>query len=121
MEFTRQEVEVWYVLPALRRELAKVFLAKGLPQKDVAEILGVSEPAVSQYLKSKRAKELIFDPVTKEEIKKSAERILSQSSSPMQEIENLCTNFRERKCLCKIHKKFAALSQNCKICLAKLK
>ncbi len=44
-----QEVEVWYILPAIRRELTRIMIELGTPQKDIAKILGITEPAVSQY------------------------------------------------------------------------
>ena len=52
-----QEVEVWYILPALRRELAKVMkFDRGQAQKTIARMLGVTEPAVTQYMLSKKDK-----------------------------------------------------------------
>jgi ribose 5-phosphate isomerase len=44
------EIEYWYVLPVLRRELAKSLKEIGqLKQKEIAKILGMSESAVRQY------------------------------------------------------------------------
>jgi len=54
-----QEVEVWYVIPAIKRELSKSMMKdNGLSQKNVATLLGVTEAAVSQYINSKRANEV---------------------------------------------------------------
>ena len=58
---TPQELEVWYILPAIRRELTISLKEEGLKQRQVAEILGVTEAAVSQYIKSKRAKAIKFN------------------------------------------------------------
>jgi predicted transcriptional regulator len=44
-----QEVEVWYVIPSIRRELALTMIEKGRTQKSIAKMLGVTEPAVTQY------------------------------------------------------------------------
>ena len=41
-------------LPVLRAVLAKELSSCGLNQKDVANILGISQPAVSQYLRDLR-------------------------------------------------------------------
>jgi predicted transcriptional regulator len=41
-------------LPVLRAALAKELAAGGMNQKDVAQILGISQPAVSQYLRDLR-------------------------------------------------------------------
>ena len=57
---TPQEIEVWYVLPAIRKEMAKVMADKGLKQVEIAEILGLTKSAVNHYLKQKRAKDVNF-------------------------------------------------------------
>ncbi len=53
-----QEVVVWYVLPAIRRELTRIMIQKKKPQKQIAKMLGVTEPAITQYKlkKSKRSR-----------------------------------------------------------------
>ncbi|MDD5502247.1 MAG: helix-turn-helix domain-containing protein [Candidatus Thermoplasmatota archaeon] len=48
------ELIVWYVLPSIRRDLATKLKKKGMAQKDIAEKLGITPAAVSQYLKSRR-------------------------------------------------------------------
>ena len=53
-----QEIEVLYILPAIRRELTIEMKKIGLEQKKIAEYLCVTEAAVSQYLNSKRASQL---------------------------------------------------------------
>jgi len=56
------ELIVWYVLPAIRREFARVLVKEfNLTQREAARKLGVTESAVSQYLKSKRGKEMKFN------------------------------------------------------------
>ena len=42
------EIVVWYVIPAIRSELAKDLLALGMKQKDVSELMDITQPAVSQ-------------------------------------------------------------------------
>ena len=66
MKVLPQEVEVWYLIPALRKEITKALIKDfGKNQREVSAILGVSEGAVSQYLSSKRGNELKF---SKEEL-----------------------------------------------------
>ena len=48
------EIVVWYVIPAIRSELAKELLNLGMKQKDVSEIMDITQPAVSQYSTDKR-------------------------------------------------------------------
>ena len=63
-----QEVELWYLIPALRREIAKILVKDyDLSQVEIAKILKITESAVSQYLKEKRGNELKF---TEKEIRK---------------------------------------------------
>ena len=53
------EVSVRIVLPAIRRELAKILHKEfGLSQTKIAKILGVSQSAISHYLKDLRGKTL---------------------------------------------------------------
>ncbi|MDD5112124.1 MAG: helix-turn-helix domain-containing protein [Candidatus Altiarchaeota archaeon] len=48
------EHAMWYVLPRIRAELARILIKRGLSQKDAAERLGITPAAVSQYLHKKR-------------------------------------------------------------------
>jgi uncharacterized protein len=51
-----QEIEVWYVIPAVRRELARILTSKhGLSYEKTGNVLGISKAAISQYQKNKRA------------------------------------------------------------------
>ncbi len=48
------ETAVWHILPAIRSEVAKELVKCGLSQKEISERLGITQPAVSQYVTSKR-------------------------------------------------------------------
>ncbi len=49
------ELIVWYVLPSIRRELARELVDKhDFSQAEVARRFGVTDAAISQYLKAKR-------------------------------------------------------------------
>ncbi|MEK6820210.1 MAG: transcriptional regulator, partial [Nanoarchaeota archaeon] len=51
-----QEIEVWYLIPAIRKELARILTKKyKLTFEKTGGILGISKAAVSQYLNKKRA------------------------------------------------------------------
>ena len=114
-----QEIEVRYILPAIRRELAKIFIQEhNLSQKEAANVLGLTEAAVSQYRHSKRAKEVVFSENVVEEIKKSAKHILSDKSKPrivaeMYRISNLT---KVRHILCDIHRAQSKSLEGCNIC-----
>ena len=64
-----QEIEVRYIIPAIRRELASLLIKEHYKtQKEAAKILGLTEAAISQYQHSKRAKEVVFSDSVKNEI-----------------------------------------------------
>jgi predicted transcriptional regulator len=47
---------IWYVLPKIRAGLAKELGRLGLNQQEIADELGLSQAAVSQYVTGKRGK-----------------------------------------------------------------
>ena len=115
-----QEIEVRYILPAIRRELARIFIQEHkLSQKEAANTLGLTEAAVSQYQHFKRAKEVIFSDSVVNEIRVSADRILAEKNTKqrliaeMYRISNLTT---VRQILCDIHRAQSKELENCNIC-----
>lgn len=113
-----QEVEVWYLIPSLRKEFARIFIKEHkMNQKEAAKVLGVTESAVSQYLKSKRANEIKFSKEEIKEIKKSVERTAKDKKQFMKELYRLCVLFKESKTICKIHmKKDSSIGKDCGVC-----
>ncbi|MEM4244967.1 MAG: helix-turn-helix domain-containing protein [Candidatus Nanoarchaeia archaeon] len=109
-----QELEVWYVIPALRREFAKLMIKKGLKQREVAKKLGVVESAVSHYIKSQRATIVKFDKKIKREIERAVDNLMKNKSSVMQEMQNMIMKIRKSGCLCKLHKQHV---KGCEVCM----
>ena len=114
-----QELEVWYVLPAIRRELAKVLISKHhLSQRNAASAIGITESAVSHYLKSKRGNDVVFDEDVLERINQSANNIVNDKSCVIKELQSVCTFFKKTGNLCKIHKQESTnLPCNCEVCV----
>ncbi|MCX8147209.1 MAG: transcriptional regulator [Candidatus Woesearchaeota archaeon] len=111
-----QELEVWFVLPAIRRELAKEMLGRGLKQKEIAYMLNTTEAAISQYIKHKRAKCFVFNKKIKKEIQKSAENIIKDKKTFVFEIQRILKFIKKDKCLCYLHRRFANMPKKCNIC-----
>ncbi|TFG31149.1 hypothetical protein EU528_06920 [Candidatus Thorarchaeota archaeon] len=141
-----QEVEVWYVLPAIRRELAKIMKTKTVPrvgedgkkkdhkvtQKEIAKMLGVTEPAITQYLLKKKGRRSRGDQVVIPErflveLNKSADNMINQyetrgSNEDMfevmtSEINRLIKVIRDDGAMCDIHRQFSAhVKDNCSAC-----
>lgn len=114
-----QEIEVWYVLPALRRELAKNFVkVHGLSQKKAASILSMTEAAISQYLGEKRGQDLKFNKEELTMISETANKILEDEKNLNKYLYELSVKFRGIDSVCKIHMKMdKSLPKDCKICM----
>src|SRR3989338_6554624 len=112
-----QELEVWYLLPAIRRELAKSLLKLELKQSEISRILGTSRAAITQYLKLKRASELEFNNVTLKEITNSAKIISKKPELLVEQIQRICKIAKQTKILCNIHKCNHLREECCEVCL----
>ncbi len=110
-----QEIEVWYVFPAIRREFAKELLIKGFSQKQIASKMGLTQAAVSQYIKSKRATNLVFEKEVKNEIKKAVNRFV-KTGNMVKEMLYLSGYIKKNMHICKIHKSFENIPKNCALC-----
>jgi hypothetical protein len=109
-----QEIEVWYIIPALRRELARELLKRGLRQREIARKLGVTDAAVSQYFSSKRGTEVKFNEGVIREVSAAADKIM-KGQPAMPEIQRLCRMCKSDGICCYIHKHQGA-PENCKVC-----
>ena len=113
-----QEIEVWYLIPALRRELAISFIKDyGLNQKKAAEILGITDAAISQYISLKRGNEIKFSKDEMNSIKKTAGEIVKNPSNVTGNIYKLSVSLRKSKAICGIHlSQDKSLGKDCDIC-----
>ena len=85
-----QEIEVWYILPALRREMAKIMIQDyRLSQRKAGQLLGITEAAVSQYLNEKRAKDVTFDKKTILLIKSCTKKVIDNQDELLNELYKL--------------------------------
>ncbi|MFE3845370.1 transcriptional regulator [Thermoplasmatota archaeon] len=98
MEQTPCEYIVWNGLPIIRKGIAESMINDyGLSQSETAEKLCVSPAAVSQYISGKRGKTTITDIEMREEINKSAERIIQQGDGTLgSEMCRLCKLFSSK-------------------------
>lgn len=102
-----QEIEVWYIIPSIRRELAKLFVGKyKLTQGNAAAILGVSEAAISQYLSKKRAGKFRLPKSMKKELEKSGSVIIKNKNLAVKEILRLLNVIKQKGCSCDACRKY---------------
>ncbi len=111
-----QELEVFFILPTIRKNLAKSLHELGLGQRRIAELLHLTEPAISQYLNNRRAKkEIPLTPEMQKEIKLVARR-LQKENNIMKEIQHLLKKMREQRITCKLCQSYLNTKEDCKIC-----
>ncbi len=111
-----QEIEVFFILPALRREFAMAMKLEGHSQKRIAQLLGVTEPAVSQYLNAKRATKVNFPPALKKSIGAASKRIVDERTL-IRETQQLLTEARRQFVTCQLHEELVPSLKNCRVCM----
>jgi predicted transcriptional regulator len=109
-----QEMEVWYILPAIRKELCLALKRKGLSQKEAAAKLGLTEAAISQYIKGKRG--AIDVSEFSKEFDKAAGRML-KGSHVVEEVQKILDLIKVSGFFCKLHCELdSSLPKSCNFC-----
>jgi predicted transcriptional regulator len=67
---------VWEVLPSIRAAIAEELIGKGLSQREVSRMLGISPPAVSQYVSKKRGCNMELGDEAKKSIEELADDLI---------------------------------------------
>lgn len=103
MHFLPQEIEVWYIIPALRREIAKCLIKDyNLSYDKTGDLLGVTKSAVSQYLKGKRAAKIILPKEVNPLIMKSCELMVSNKSDSVKETMKILDFLKQKGLACEV-------------------
>jgi uncharacterized protein len=118
------EIASQYLLPTLRALTAKTLMEKhGMTQQVAASKLGLTQSAISQYMRQLRGsniKILEKDKVIMEEVEKFASNIASGNLSSIGILDDfclICRAARRRKILCELHVKYFPDLKDCNICL----
>ncbi len=115
------EMVVWYVIPAIRSELAKDLLKLGMKQKDISELMDITQPAVSQYLTDKRGSGIQFNDDVKELISDFADDLYSGDAGKSDIISRtcaICKKIKTEDILCQLHQEKGDIPADCKACLS---
>jgi predicted transcriptional regulator len=92
------EAVVWDVLPSIRAAIADELVKRGLPQKEVSKILGITPPAVSQYVSKKRGYNIEFGAEIKAAISGLADDLVEKKvDNVVDRICEICRMIRENK------------------------
>jgi predicted transcriptional regulator len=114
-----QEVEVYYLLPAVRRELALALKDEGSDQKAIADLLHLTPAAVSQYINGKRGREIQLPSAFIARIKASARKVKDDASC-YAALQRLLKDANDSRVLCTIHQRMdKTLPQDCALCFAR--
>ena len=92
------EIIVWYVLPIVRKEMARELVEKhDFSQAEVARTFGVTDAAISQYLKRKRGDSTLIENAS------SYQRFIDEIYSSAKAIADNLTTFEDEICrICKV-------------------
>lgn len=117
------EIVVWYIIPSIRSKLAKELLNLGMKQKDISELLDITQPAVSQYISDKRGHEIEFDPIVEQYIKDMAKDMQTGKLQPIDLIPrfcHICKTIKTQEVLCQLHKEKVNIPEHCSVCMGSL-
>ena len=118
------EVVAQYVLPTMRALIAKKLMEKyKLTQQNAALKLGLTQSAISQYMRNLRGskiKSIEKDENINKEIEIFVDRIASGDLDSLKTLDafcSICKLIRKKKLLCSIHIKLFPELKDCRICL----
>lgn len=109
-----QEIDMYYLIPAIRRELVFGMKNAGLSQSNISKRLGLTEAAISQYLSNKRAVKIKFSSKIKKMIFDLATKINCKEDS-MKVILKVLTLNEIKAIKCKIHMRELGIKE-CNLC-----
>ncbi len=121
---TPYDIAVKSVIPALRGMIAKELVRHNYTQVQIAEMLDVTQPAVSKYLSSKRGTAIHFDG--REDVVGSVRKLSKQlaekkvsSFDLMRQITEMCNYVLQKGYVCELHfyHEPELRDQNCTICM----
>ena len=79
---------VWDMLPCIRAAIAEELANRGTSQKEISRLLGITPPAVSQYISKKRGYSIEFDGQIREAITILADDLVQNKVSNL--VERIC-------------------------------
>lgn len=116
------EIMVTEVFPTVRALIAKELMDNlNYNQAEAAQKMGITQPAISQYMRSLRGKKAKLFGTEDKVIKsiKSAAKALAVQKNPFEShiLCNVCKDIRKTGFLCKLHREAIPALKNCTICL----
>lgn len=98
-----QEIEVWYIIPAIRREIAICFSKEHkISYDNIASMMGLTKTAISLYISGKRVERIKMHPKALEEVNISCKKIVENKSSVLKEIARILEIIKKKKLHCEL-------------------
>ena len=110
-----QEIEVWYVIPAIRKEICRNLLKRGIKKSKIAEILGITKSAVTQYISSKRGGKIELTSGILRRIDSEVINLLDGGCATYS-IQKILNNIRKSSLMCRFHQKLEKIPKKCGVC-----
>jgi len=96
-----QEIEVWYIIPAIRREMAICFSKEHkISYDNIALFMGLTKSAISQYISGKRVGRIKMHPKAIIEVKISCNNIVENENTTSREILRVLEVIKNKKLHC---------------------
>ena len=81
---------VWDVLPSIRAAIAEELVKRGISQKEVSRMLGITPPAVSQYVSKKRGYNIEFREDIRAAIGRLADDMIEERVKGSDLVKRIC-------------------------------
>jgi predicted transcriptional regulator len=104
----------------MRSELTKELLNLGMKQKQVSELLDISQPPISHYISDKRGHELKFEPEIHDMIRDFAQDLANGKAGQRDIISKMCEickKIKSEEVICQLHKEKDKIPLNCTACM----
>lgn len=98
MFYLPQEIEVWYVIPAIRSWISRCLIEEfDASYEKVGKILGVSRAAISQYVKGKRAAKIKLPKELGPRIMGACKILVKDETKAVEEIDKILNQIRTKE------------------------
>jgi predicted transcriptional regulator len=84
------ELIVWDILPSIRAATAEELVKRGISQKEVSRMLGITPPAVSQYVSKKRGYNIEFREDIRQSIGMLADDLIEERVKGIELVPRIC-------------------------------
>jgi len=103
MHYLPQEIEAWYIIPAIRREISQCLIKDfGTSYEKVGKILGISKAAISQYTKGKRAAKIKLPKEIGTKIMSACKLLIKEKGHAVKEIDKILDHIKSRSLPCSV-------------------